>query len=183
MRVRIRWKHRPVAGGGEAFLSPMPVPVRAAVLAPGFAGTAWVRVFPDGWSREVEDFKPELLAAPLVELRRIAARVSARRAALPLLDYAVVAFTGAGQPALGEGDRDFFWQMFQVPLFEQYLSASGRTLAVECDAHDGLHILPSRQNSAELPRLVETARCPCGQPGPRLFSQRPAVLAAVAAGD
>jgi hypothetical protein len=180
MLIHIPWKRRPGAGGGEVFQSPLPVPVRAAVLAPGFAGTEWVRVFPDGWSREVEDFKPELLAAPVSELRRIAARVSTRRVALPSLDYAVVAFTGAGQPLLGDGDRDFLWRVFQVPVFEQYLSASGRTLAVECDAHDGLHIVPWREDSAELPRLVETTRCPCGQPGPRLFGQRPAALAAVA---
>jgi hypothetical protein len=180
MRVRLVWKPGTRPPAGERFLSPLPVPVRAAVLAPGFAGSDWVRVFPDGWSREVEEFRPELLAAPLTELRRIAARAGARRIALPSLDYAVVVFTGAGQPELAGSDRDFFWRVFQVPLFEQYLSASGRTLAVECDAHDGLHILPGRLGSAELPRTLETAPCPCGQPGPRLITQRPAVLAAAA---
>lgn len=189
MRIRILLGRRSRAGDGEPFLSPIPVSVRAAVLSPGFAETDWVRVFADGWSREVEEFEPELLAAPLTELRRVAARAAERRIALPSLGYAVVAFTGAGQPPLTDRDRDFFWRVFQVPLFEQFLSPSGQTLAAECDAHQGLHILPGRAGFTGFAGAIETARCPCGQPGVRIVSlgdaapPRPQVMAAAAGGD
>lgn len=182
MRVRLVVRWNPRTRGGETFLSPMPVPVRSAVLFPGFAETDWVRVFADGWSREVAEFRPELLAAPLTELRRVAARAASRRIALPSLSHAVVVFTGASQPSLTAGDRDFFWRVFQVPLFEQFLGAAGETLAIECDAHEGLHVLPGRANASELAGSIEIACCPCGKPGGRLFLPRPAALAA-AAGD
>ena len=185
MRIRIVWKPRTRAGAGVPFLSPLPVPVRSAVLSPGFAATSSVRVFGDGWSREVEDYGPRLLAAPLTELRHIAARAAMRRISLPSLDCAVVAFTGAGHPALTLSDRDFFWRLFQVPLFEQFLGPEGRALAAECDAHVGLHILTETAALAGFAGLIETAPCPCGRPGPRVIgvrdsARRPPVLTTAA---
>ena len=188
MRIRILLGRRSRVGDGKPFLSPIPVSVRTAVLSPGFAETDWVHVFADGWSREVEELEPELLAAPLLELRRVAARADERRIALPSLGYAVVAFTSAGQPPLADRDRDFFWRVFQVPLFEQFLSPTGQTLAAECDAHQGLHILPGHAGFTGFPGIMETARCSCGQPGARIViplaaaPPRPQVMAA-AAGD
>jgi hypothetical protein len=92
---RRAWARREIA-----FQSPLPGSVRAAVLRPGFAGGASVRVFPGGWSREVEAYRPELLAAPLTELRYLAAWAGMRRIEVSSLDCALVVFTGDGQPCL-----------------------------------------------------------------------------------
>lgn len=181
MRVRIVLSPNNRSGAAAEFLSPLPVPVRAAVLLAGFAETTAVRVFPDGWSREVEQYEPQLLAAPLAALRLIAARAASRRIWLGSLDSAVVAFTGPSEPCLTEGDRDFFWRVFQVPLFEQYLDAAGRLLAAECDAHQGLHLRRRGTAVADLDGRIETAPCPCGRPGPRLFRPRDTAAPARAA--
>jgi len=174
MRVRIVLRSRDKGVAGVPFLSPLPVSVRSAVLFPGFAESTSVRVFADGWSREVEDYEPQLVAAPLTGLRLIAARVAAGRISLDSLDSAVVAFTGSNQPCLSESDRDFFWRVFQVPLFEQFVNSEGRVLAAECDAHQGLHLLKAEADLAGFGGRIETALCPCGKPGPRLFGEREA---------
>ncbi len=173
MRVRLvfGWRARP--DGKRRFLSPMPEPVRAAVLAPGFRETNFVRVFDEGWSREVEAWGPEVLAATAPKLRRVAARVATRRARLDSLTHAIVAFTRAGDPCLAEADRDYFWRVFQVPLFEQVLDAEGRTVAAECDAHQGLHVLRADADWGSAEGLIENGRCACGRRGLRLAVVRP----------
>jgi hypothetical protein len=53
-----------------------------------------------------------------------------------------------------------------VPVFEQVIGKSGKRLAAECEAHDGLHIespaLPLENES------VEDTPCPCGRKTPRI---------------
>lgn len=181
MRVRIVLKRRVRARREIAFQSPLPVSVRTAVLRPGFAESPSVRVFPGGWSREVEAYRPELVAAPLTELRYLAAWAAMRRIEMSSLDCALVVFTGDGQPCLTDADRDLFWRVFQVPLFEQYLDSAGRLAAAECDAHLGLHLLAAEFPFNGREGFVESAPCPCGRAGPRVLGLREAGARAVAA--
>jgi hypothetical protein len=72
----------------------------------------------------------------------------------------------AGEPRLSETDRDILWAAFRVPVFEQVIGKSGKRLAAECEAHDGLHV-----ESPALPtenECVDDAPCPCGRKTPRI---------------
>jgi phenylacetate-coenzyme A ligase PaaK-like adenylate-forming protein len=111
----------------------------------------------------------------------------------------VVVFTGIEHGILRQADRDLFWQIFQVPLFEQLRGLGGELLAVECEAHHGLHICttdsvleleesPSGSElvytsltSLEYPLVrlatglagdVHSAPCECGDATPRLTGLR-----------
>ncbi len=172
MRVRIVLGRPRRASGGNPFLSPLPVPVRAAVLSPGFAETRWVRVFPGGWGRDVEQYRPELVAATLTDLRRMAALTAMGRIDLSSLDCALVAFTGNHRPCLTDADRNLFWRVFEIPLFEQFLDSKGRVVAAECDAHEGLHILTRGFLFYGRESEIDPAPCRCGRPGPRIVGLR-----------
>src|SRR5690349_19335323 len=74
------------------------------------------------------------LAAAVSLLRSLAEAVESGTLTLPPVDAAVIAFTGTGHGELTALERDLFWRVFQVPVFEQLLSPDGRILAVECDA-------------------------------------------------
>src|SRR5947209_2394764 len=82
-----------------------------------------------------------VIAASAPQLRALAEAVESGSLTLPPVDAAVIAFTGIYHGELTALERDLFWRVFQVPVFEQFLSPDGRILAMECDAHDGLHLL------------------------------------------
>ncbi len=115
-------------------------------------------------------FQPESIAASVEELRRL---LHERAAGLETLRHAVIALTFEGQPGLSSWERELFWRAWGVPLFEQYWSsAGGELLAGECEAHQGLHIAPSRAK-AMLTRPgheLHNGPCGCGSPTPRLVS-------------
>src|SRR5690242_19386977 len=75
------------------------------------------------------------VAATAVLLRQLAEAVEAGAATLPPVDAAVIVLTGICHGELSALERDLFWRVFQVPVFEQFVSAEGRILAMECDAH------------------------------------------------
>ncbi len=129
MIIRIR---RPYSGTN--FIHPMDSEPRTAVLAPGFQETKTVRVFPYGWNERAERFRPTSIAGPSEHLRKLALR-NIR------LEHAVMAFTYEGQTGLSHQDREMFWNAFGVPVFEQYLGSGNELLAMECDAHSGLHVV------------------------------------------
>src|SRR5260370_36296509 len=79
-----------------------------------------------------------VVAATVPLLRSLAEAVESAGLTLPRVEAAVIAFTGICHGELTALERDLFWRVFQVPVFEQFLSPDGRILAVECDAHDGL---------------------------------------------
>lgn len=81
-----------------------------------------------------------LLAAPPSVLRRITAAVLAGELTLPKLDDAIVVLNSITDGALYSGERDLLWQVFGVPIFEQWIGFDGELIAWECDAHDGLHL-------------------------------------------
>jgi hypothetical protein len=132
-----------------------PVP-RTAVLAAGFRETKQVRVFPHGWDSRVERFNPASIAAPYEELLRIST-LGVK------LQHSVIALTRDGDPGLSYDDRDLLWRALGVPVFEQRLGPRNELLAMECDAHAGLHVV----NGFSTDRL-EREVCACGSRIPRL---------------
>jgi len=141
---------------GAPFIHPMnPIP-RTAILAPGFQETKLVRVFPHGWNEEAAKFEPSSVAGPVEQLRKLT-KLDLR------LRHAMIVFTYGGEAGLSDDDRDAFWDAFGVPVFEQYLGRGNELLAVECDAHTGLHLVGDFET---LNRGRKA--CACGSPNPRL---------------
>jgi hypothetical protein len=145
---------------GAPFIHPMDPTPRTAILAPGFQETKLVRVFPAGWTEEAARFHPSSIAGPPEQLRRLANRGIE-------LSHAVVAITYLGQAGLSEDDRDLFWDTFGVPVFEQHLGPSNELLAMECEAHSGMHVMLNFED----PHLDHNS-CVCGNPSPRFQRRR-----------
>lgn len=167
---------------------------RTAVLMPGFSASGRVQVFTSDWERRLRLFRPEAIAAPVAVLRALAESVRGASFALPPLEHAVIAFSRVGEDPISEADRELFWQIFQVPIFEQLLGFDGRVVARECEAHDGLHIeeddalveqLEGRGSELYLTSLTDLrypalrvgtglgfclahGACGCGRAGPRV---------------
>lgn len=173
-------------GRRPRLLYPLGLAPRTAVLDVALAETSSVRVFRSGWRQRIERWRPEAVAAPVAILRKMR---------LPPLRNAVIAFTGLAHGELTEADRRMFWDVFQVPVFEQFLGFDGYALAAECEAHEGLHIRPEHAvfeilaNQLVVTSLtdvthpvlraatgfsgwVDTAPCHCGGPAPRLRDVR-----------
>jgi hypothetical protein len=108
------------------------------------------------------------VAATAIVLRRLAEAVETGTVTLPPVDAAVIVFTGICHGELTALERDLFWRVFQVPVFQQLLSPDGQVLAMECDAHDGLHLLDATAPVSGYRVLLDTEVCGCGNPHPRL---------------
>jgi hypothetical protein len=132
--------------------------MRTAILVDGFRETRSIRVFGEGWSSAAAKFQPAVIAAPLQLLRKFARHAES----LGLL-HAIVAFTDDATVGLTDSDRDLFWRVFGVPVFEQYLGARNELLAAECEAHAGLHVIGGRVCGA-----LDHGPCACGQTTPRI---------------
>ncbi len=178
---------------------PIPGPPKTAVLSPGFQQTGAIKVFGSDWTRRLERFQPEAIAAPVGVLRQLAHELVTGRAIIRPPEFAVIPFTGIQDGLVTDEDRELFWRAFRVPVFEQYLGFEGRVIAWECEAHQGLHvgedaILESSSDNEEFlttsltdfrhPALrlasgfrgsIQETRCACGKPLPRLVGLRPAV--------
>lgn len=157
MIVRIKLQRRKE---GARFVHPMDPMPRTAILAPGFQETKLARVFPTGWNEAANRFQPTSIAGPPEQLRRLA-----RQGVRP--QHSVIALTYDGQEALTPADRELFWKTFGVPVFEQLLSAGNELIAMECDAHDGLHLVGDFQHLK-----AGRSTCACGNPAPRMARQR-----------
>ena len=168
--------------------------IRTAVLGPRLVESAAVRVFHPGWIDQIRQFRPEALAGPVAVLLQLAEAALQTGEAIPTVTRAIVAFTGLEHGTLPQAGRDRLWQVFQVPVFEQYLGADGSLLAWECEAHEGLHTVeenaileqsrgaeliltsltdrrhPTIRLVTSLAAQIHTGACECGQPGPRLVS-------------
>lgn len=153
MIVRIRFGRRKA---GARFIHPMDPMPRTAILAAGFQETKLARVFPSGWNQAAEDFQPTSIAGPLEQLRRLV-----RQRVCP--QHSLVVFSYDGAEGLNAADRDLFWRAFGVPVYEQLLNAENHLLAMECDAHDGLHLVGDFEELR-----AGRSNCPCGNPAPRL---------------
>ena len=157
MIVRIKLRRRKE---GARFVHPMDPMPRTAILAPGFQETKLGRVFPAGWNEAATRFQPASIAGRPEQLRRLA-RQGVRA------HHSVIALTYEGQEGLTPADRELFWKAFGVPVFEELLSAGNDLIAMECDAHDGLHLVGDFQNLK-----AGRSTCACGNPAPRMARRR-----------
>jgi hypothetical protein len=153
MIVRLKFPRRQHSA---QFVHPMQPSPRTAILAPGFHGSRNMRVFEQGWCDRAARFRPQSIAAPLAELRRLAGTGLH-------LEHSVIVLLYEGQDGLCGADRDFLWSAFGVPIYEQYLDVNNRLLAMECEAHSGLHVV----RGCEHLRL-ERETCACGNRSPLL---------------
>lgn len=141
---------------GARFVHPVqPVP-RTAILRPGFAESKLVRVFSSGWTEDAARFGPASVAGSVDDLRQVARDGF-------VLQHSVVVLTTDDKPELSSDDREYLWQTFGVPIFEQQLGPNNELIASECDAHNGLHM------AGDFPSLRRDKNsCACGNPAPRL---------------
>jgi hypothetical protein len=146
---------RPNSNGAK-FVHPSDPAPRTAVLAADFRYTKLTRVFPQGWNQRAARFAPAALAGPFVELFR-AAQSGAH------VEHSVVVFTYPGDPGLSPSERDWLWDAFGVPVFEQYLGPHSELVASECDAHAGLHVMNGHEDLD-----LEYDVCACGNRAPRI---------------
>ena len=142
---------------------PIPPAPPTAILIDGFRSSGNIRVFEKGWSQEAANFHPAAIAAAPAQLDAL------RGTPIPSLRNALIALVRPNEPRLTEDDRERLWRAFRVPVFEQRIDASGRLLAAECEAHDGLHI-ESTGVSPAVGEVVETGPCGCGRSTPRLVA-------------
>jgi len=126
----------------QAFRSPLEHTPKTAILGTGFNETSCVKTIPDNRAKNLRRFGATALAAPLHMLLDLAAAIESGREDIPTLRHFVVPFTGADYGEMGAMDRESLWRAFQVPVFEQRMGFDGRVIAYECEAHDGLHMLP-----------------------------------------
>jgi len=145
---------------GAPFIHPMDPTPRTAILAPGFQQSKLVRVFPAGWTEAAVRFNPSSIAGPMEQLRCLTKHGL-------VLGHAVVAFTYKGHAGLSDDDRNLFWDSFGVPVFEQHLGPSNQLLAMECEAHAGLHVMGDFGDAR-----LDRNSCVCGNPAPRFQRRR-----------
>ena len=146
---------------------------RTAVLVPWFHESVLtnrpVRVFPNGWSVDAEAFAPAAVAGTLDQLTALA------HDGVPSLTHSVIVLSRPEQQRMSDADREVLWWAFRVPVFEQIIGKSGKLLAAECEAHDGLHVA-----SPDLPlhgESVDDSLCPCGRKTPRIGVTHRAIAA------
>ncbi len=137
------------------FRNPLSHPARVAVLGQTFTGNN-LRVFSPAQFSQISDFEPQILAGTLINLRDLSQFVTASRA--------IVVFTNSCSSPLLAANRDWLWQRFAVPCFEQLLDARGQVIAEECQVHAGLHVLQVGAVSG----MLTSAECDCGRTEPRL---------------
>ncbi len=146
---------------------------RTAVLVPWFHESVLtsrpVRVFANGWSVDAAAFAPAAVAGTLEQLTALA------RAGIPSLTHSIIVLWRPEQHRMTDSHRDALWSAFRVPVFEQVIGKSGKLLAAECEAHDGLHVA-----SPDLPlhgECLDDSPCPCGRKTPRIAVTHRAIAA------
>ncbi len=128
----------------QSFQSPLEHAPKTAILMAGFEAASGIKVVTKNWGKGLRQFGASALAAPIGVLHALAAAMEAGREEIPGPSHFIVIFTGGHEGGLGHEDRERFWRVFQVPVFEQRVGFDGRVVAYECEAHDGLHIMPQR---------------------------------------
>jgi hypothetical protein len=137
---------------------------RTAVLVPWFHESSLanrtLRVFPHGWSADAVSFAPAAVAGTLDQLNVLA------REGIRSLTHSLIVLSRPEQQRMSDADRDALWSAFRVPVFEQVIGKSGKLLAAECEAHDGLHVVsPDLRLDGE---SLDDSLCPCGRTTPRI---------------
>jgi hypothetical protein len=184
----------------QAFRSPLEHTPKTAILMPGFEQTSTVKTVAQNWAKSLKRLGADALAAPVSVLREMATTIELGQQEMHALKHFVVSFTGSDHGELREEDRERFWRVFQVPVFEQRVGFDGRVVAYECEAHDGLHIMPERaafeetaesellmtsltdlrfptlRVSTRMARSIDHECCGCGNAAPRLVAAKPPLM-------
>lgn len=152
------------SGRKDPFVYPVHPAPRTAVLVPWFHESALasrpVRVFPQGWSVDAAAFAPAAVAGTIEQLNALA------REGIRSLTHSIIVLWHPEQQRMTDADRESFWRAFRVPVFEQVIGKSGKLLAAECEAHEGLHVVsPSFSLHGE---PVDESPCPCGRKTSRI---------------
>jgi hypothetical protein len=108
------------------------------------------------------------VAGPVEALVALAAALAAGEMSLRYPLDAVLAFTGSRHGKLTDLERDLFWRVFRAPVFEQFHGPNGRLVAMECQAHAGLHLFGKNPAADGLNTAVDATLCGCGAISPRL---------------
>lgn len=141
---------------------------RIAALEQTWGRYEGITVFDRQHWKELRAFEPDILIASSSVLKQLG-----EETARGLLEVgcAVFVMTQLGDPSLTEEDRDFFWNVFDVPAWELLIDPSGEILGAECELHEGWHLQGSGKVLTEPyeGRLDETP-CPCGWPSPRFIA-------------
>jgi hypothetical protein len=119
----------------EAFRSPLALPARTAMIDSGFTRNSSIRGFATGEIEALITFSPEVLIAPLALALTLASHP--RR---PTVANWMVVMTSLDGMQMEQRHRDFLWQAFGIPIFEQLRGWDGAVIARECEVHDGLHV-------------------------------------------
>ncbi len=179
-------------------------PARVVLVGPWFRDRESI-VLPVFDIARLGRHRPEVIAAPVPVLRRLARATLSDTGCVPAPDLGLVALTGVFQTPLLPADRDLLWTAFRIPVYEQFRAPDGTLLAWECEAHSGLHIETSRvvftpcQQTGELQvgfrcggpfrptgfdARITDETCGCGCDQPRLVDLdvwKPAPAAAISA--
>jgi hypothetical protein len=143
----------------------------------GFEQSSKVRIFADSRGKRLKRFGATALAAPVSKLRELAAAIESGRDEIRPLRHFLVSFTGTDHGEIHEEDRERFWRVFQVPVFEQRLGFDGRMIAYECEAHHGLHIetdlrYPTLRVGTRMTARIQHDCCDCGNASARVIAGR-----------
>lgn len=142
-----------------AFKHPLDGAPRTAILSGQFRRARNVRIFPQGWSSAVENYRPAVIVGSRAQIHSLSR--------LQSVTHAIVVLISGDEDAVAPAERHLLWNRFGVPIFEQWIAPDGSLLAYECEFHEGLHVCaapPSRCGFA-----LEESRCACGRPGARLI--------------
>jgi hypothetical protein len=110
-------------------------------------------------------FQPDALACRYEFMSRIAHEFGVRKLSVR---NALIIFRESGEAAIADSQRDDLWRAFEVPVFEQIISAEGELIAYECEAHSGLHLGTTQPILGAA--LMNTATCECGAKAPRMVA-------------
>lgn len=130
------------------------------MLVPWFRAGRFVSVFP-GWTAQAAAYAPAVIVGTRAQLLSLAADP-------PSLTHALVVVGRSTDMLLTTADRDRLWRAFRVPVFEQIIGPNGERLAVECEAHDGLHVEVPEQDWTGYAH--DEGLCACGLRTPRVSS-------------
>lgn len=140
-----------------SFVYPIQTTPKTAILRRGLRLRRPARWLDVEHQNQLRMFAPASVAGSIAQLRRFA------ESGLTLT-HAVVVFS-TNNRLLSDDDREWLWNRFGVPVFEQVLDADGTLLAYECEAHSGLHWMATSPGT-------ET-KCGCGAAGLHSRSQIP----------
>jgi phenylacetate-coenzyme A ligase PaaK-like adenylate-forming protein len=162
-----------------------------------------VKVFQPGEWRDIEAYRPRVIAGTAAHLQELAERVELGVIELASVDHAIFVLTGCGDEPVRDVLRVVLWQTFGVPVYELFLGSGGVLAASECETHEGWHVEPGaafsllggelvfdgfgqKRMRTGLSGTIEIEPCACGRAGMRLMNvercggQAPRAFAATA---